>query len=317
MKLGSSLEFPDDIIIATSLSTIAAVLSYLILFFYLKYPYSLLFFNILFVSTGLLVMYLIEFGKVKVLSIVYIVMALALVDEALLSNAYPLYGITLAFCGFLTLPLIGTILRSRGEELRVVFEACGLLFVYRIVLLSFPIGVLKSPLVLPTAYTILLIGIISFIWFRRIPLDKVGLWKGTVKLPLQIFGGVAIGLMLGPFQYLVLRPKLNGLGPDFIQNLVYIVIVMTVFVGFTEELLFRGIIQTHMTGFLSQGQSIYLASMIFSLFHIGWSNPFEILSAFLISFLFGYLMIKTNSLVSPVLAHSVSNITLYLLALRL
>jgi len=316
LKVSSKLEFPYDIITATSLSTIAAVLSYLGLFFYFKYPYSLFFFNLIFVSTGLIVSYIIEFRRIRLLSVAYIVMVLAFVDGFLLSSAYALYGIMLAFGGFLVLPLFGALLRNRGEDVRIVLEACGILFAIKIVLFPFPVQVLDSALILPIAYTILVTGIMLYVWFRRISLDKVGLWRGTTKLSWQMLAGIASGLLLGLFQYLVLSPKANSIGPNLLQNIVYVAIFMIVFVGLTEELLFRGIIQTHMTGFLTQGQSIYVTSIIFSLFQIGWSNPFEILSAFLVSSVFGYLMMKTNSLISPVLAHGLSNVTLYLLALR-
>jgi hypothetical protein len=87
LKVTRTLEFPDDIIIATSLSSVAAVLSYLGLFFYLKYPYSLFFFNLIFVSTGLFVSYIIEFRRIRLLSVAYIVLVLAFADGFLLSSA--------------------------------------------------------------------------------------------------------------------------------------------------------------------------------------------------------------------------------------
>ena len=243
------------------------------------------------------------------------ILVLASVEGILLNSDYALYSSVLAYGGFLLLPLLGTILRSRGVEFRVVFEACGLLFVNQIILLPFPVGMLESAFILPIAYTILMIGAIMYLWLRKVPFDKVGLWKGTVRLHLQIFTGTIVGLTIGFIQRMIIRPEPTNLGPNLLQDIFYVIIVMFIFVSLTEELLFRGIVQTHMTGFLSQGQSIYLTSMIFSVFHIRWSNPFEILSASITSFVFGYMMIKTNSLLSPVLAHGLSNVTLYLLTL--
>lgn len=316
MKIRSTLEFPYDIIIVNSLLVLMAVYSYLVLFIYLKYPFSLFFFNLIFVSTGLFLSYIIDSRRISLLSIAYIVIVLAFVDGFLLSSAYALYGIILAFSSFLALPLLGALLRNRGEDVRIVLEACGILFAIKIIFFPFPAEVLESALILPIGYTVLVTGIMLYLWFRRIPLDKVGLRKGTTKLSWQILAGTALGLVLGFFQYLIFNPKPNSIGPDLLQNIVYVAIFVIIFVGLTEELLFRGIIQTHMTGFLTKGQSIYLTSIIFSLFQIGWSNPLEILFTFLASSAFGYLMMKTDSLISPVLAHGLGNLTLYLLTLR-
>ncbi len=197
---------------------------------------------------------------------------------------------------------------------RVVFEVCGLLFATRIVFSPFPISLLESAAFLPAIYTLIMSGVIVYLWFRGIPLGKIGFSLGLFRLRFQVLAGVGVGAVLGLVEYFILRPTPIEVGPDVFSNVLYLVVVMMVFVGLTEELLFRGLLQSYMVDLMPKWQAVHLTSLIFGLFHIGWLNPMEVVFAYAAGAVFGYLLIKTGGLAAPVVAHGFGNIVLYMVA---
>ena len=74
------------------------------------------------------------------------------------------------------------------------------------------------------------------------------------------------------------------------------IVVLTLFIAFTEEILFRGIIQTHF--------GIWAASIIFALLHFRYLRKWLLfVMVVLISFLLGISFLKTDNLFVPVTAH--------------
>jgi len=101
----------------------------------------------------------------------------------------------------------------------------------------------------------------------------------------------------------------NGL-----QAILYVIIVMTAFVGFGEELLFRGLVQESYQKVLPAWPAILLASVQFSLMHYGWQNPLELLFSYGMGIAFGYSFWKTKSLIAPITMHSLGNIAMFIIA---
>ncbi|MCP8309505.1 MAG: CPBP family intramembrane metalloprotease [archaeon] len=315
MDFDTFRSFPKDLALSSSLLIIASIASYFILLIFFNYTYELLLSsNIIFVILGLSMLALRGFRGNAIFRLLYIIAILSLSEEVLLNSAFAWYGLALAFLGFVLLPLSGAIFESEGEEARVVLEVCGLLFATRIVFSPFPINLLMSASILPAIYTLVMMGIVFYLWFRRIPLTRVGFKRGLIRLPFQILAGIFIGAVLGLMEYPILRPQPVDIGPNMLHNALYLIITMMVFVGLTEELLFRGLLQNHMQGFMPRWQAVHLTSLIFALFHIGWLNPLEVVFAYGAGVVFGYMLIKTDSLIAPTFAHGFGNIMLYTLA---
>ena len=204
-------------------------------------------------------------------------------------------------------------LRARGE-VRVVFEVCGLLFATRIVFSPFPISLLESAAFLPAIYTLIMSSVIAYLWFRRVPLGKIGLSRGLFKLRFQVLAGLSVGVALGLVEYFILRPEPIDVGSSVFSNVLYLVVTMMLFVGLTEELLFRGLLQSYVGDLMPKWQAVHLTALVFGLFHIGWLNPLEVVFAYAAGAVFGYLLIKTGGLTAPVVAHGLGNIVLYMIA---
>jgi hypothetical protein len=308
-------KFPLGLVLAASTLIGVSTVSYFILVALLGYTYELvLLSNVVFAVAGLLMLFLRGLRGSLIVDALYSVVVLALVEEVLLNSALAWYGLALAFLGFVLLPLLGIVLAGEDEEVRVMFEVCGLLFATRIVFSPFPIHLLESAAFLPAIYTLIMSGALVYLWFRRIPLAKIGFCRGFVKLIFQVLAGIGVGAILGLVEYFILRPTPIEVGSDVISNVLYLVVAMIVFVGLTEELLFRGMLQSYMVDLMPKWQAVHLSSLIFGLFHIGWLNPLEVVFAYSAGAVFGYLLIKMGGLTAPVVAHGFGNIVLYMIA---
>lgn len=254
-------------------------------------------------------------SKSLVAGLLSLVVVLALVEEVLLNSALAWFGLALAFLGFVLFPVVGVLVGRREQNVRVVFEVCGLLFATRIVFSPFPLSLLESAAFLPVVYTLIVSAVVLYVWFRRVPLGMVGLSRGLVRLPFQVLLGVSVGVVVGLIENFVLNPQPVSVGPSMVWNVVYLVVTMMVFVGLTEELLFRGLLQSYMVELMPKWMAVHLSALIFALFHIGWLNPLEVVFAYGAGVVFGYLLLKTGGLTAPVVAHGVGNILLYVLAL--
>ena len=80
-----------------------------------------------------------------------------------------------------------------------------------------------------------------------------------------------------------------------------------------EEMLFRGLVQRSYQKVLSAWSAILMASIQFAVMHLGWLNPLEIAFSYVMGIFFGYSW-KTKSLITPVIAHSMGNIIVFLIA---
>jgi len=103
------------------------------------------------------------------------------------------------------------------------------------------------------------------------------------------------------------------MGPDTVPNLIMAILIIGIFAGLSEELLFRGAFQRLLsTGGISTHAAIWIAAAVFSLVHMEILGfiPRMLLGAF-----FGYTLVWGRSLWTPVILHIVNN-SLYILTSR-
>lgn len=107
-------------------------------------------------------------------------------------------------------------------------------------------------------------------------------------------------------------------------------LVMFFTAGFTEEVFFRGILQTHLaTRFKSDWLAITATSVMFGLYHIpyllmqGFSDGGVLLSIFgrvvdpaLAGLLFGYAYNRYRNLMVPIIMHSMVNMLFFVMLVR-
>lgn len=98
--------------------------------------------------------------------------------------------------------------------------------------------------------------------------------------------------------------------PDTIQHQATLFLLIVIVAPMSEEILFRGLLQTALTKYLPIWASILSASAIFALVHI---QPFALPQLMMMGALFGILYHITASLRVTILAHMVNNAAALLL----
>ena len=165
----------------------------------------------------------------------------------------------------------------------------------------------------PFAYWYMVVGIplflatILLIRITKVSVEKVGI---NLRAPLwQILVGLT-GILLGYLEYLILRPP--PLVADFKLGLILVpALILLVFTGFLEELMFRGVFQYFSIRTLGPWGFIFTA-LVFAVLHIGYHSFLDMAFVLLVAFYFGYVVLRTGSILGVTLAHGLTNIGLFL-----
>ncbi|MBC7325562.1 MAG: CPBP family intramembrane metalloprotease, partial [Moorella sp. (in: Bacteria)] len=120
------------------------------------------------------------------------------------------------------------------------------------------------------------------------------------------------GLPLGLLEYLILRPR--PLTPALaFQELWLPALILLVCTGFTEEFIFRGLLQRAAALAAGPRFALYYVSFIFAVLHITHRSVIDVIFVFAVALYFGWIVQKERSILGVTLAHGLTNITLYLI----
>jgi membrane protease YdiL (CAAX protease family) len=132
-------------------------------------------------------------------------------------------------------------------------------------------------------------------------------WRG---LPLQLLFGLS-GLVLGFVEYNILRPAPLAEGLS-LQQILLPAGILAVFTGLLEEVVFRGLMQRAAQESLGRWGVLYVA-LIFAILHFGYKSPLDVAFVLVVGLSFGLMVSRTRSLLGVTLAHSLTNIALFLI----
>jgi membrane protease YdiL (CAAX protease family) len=122
---------------------------------------------------------------------------------------------------------------------------------------------------------------------------------------------VPLGFLLGIGEYLIFRPA--PLAERFtVGDIAMPALILLIFTGFEEELIFRGIMQRAALRSLGRWGLVYI-SAVFAVLHIGYLSILDVVFVFLVGLLFALFVLRTRSLFGVTLAHGAVNITLFLI----
>lgn len=206
--------------------------------------------------------------------------------------------------------LIGLLLyasRQHSRKMSGFWLALSLVSLTRILNTSMPLALFQA------VYRYVVIGIPLFIavylviHLGGINRQMAGLIPG--KLLIQILVGIS-GFGIGYIEFLILHPApmINTLRWDL-----FIVagIILLIFTGFLEELLFRGIFLK--TAFPHLGRnSLFYVAMIYSILRVGNLSVLDMIFALIVGLFFGWIVGRYKSILGVTIAHSIANIMLYL-----
>ena len=135
----------------------------------------------------------------------------------------------------------------------------------------------------------ILLSIVVFITTRLTGLSgsTIGLRITRKEIPVQLLIGLT-GLGIGLVEYLILRPDAYISRFSWGQFLLFTLILL-VFTGLLEEIIFRGLLQTSAVKILGRLGILYVA-LLFTLLHLGYRSLLDLLFVFLVGLAFGLMM---------------------------
>jgi membrane protease YdiL (CAAX protease family) len=139
---------------------------------------------------------------------------------------------------------------------------------------------------------------------------QIGLSLKPGELPRQL-ALVPVGAVLGIGEYLIFRPA--PLADRFALEDIWLpALILLVFTGFEEELIFRGLMQRASLRSLGRWGLVY-TNLVFAVLHIGYESVLDLVFVFLVGMLFSVFALRTRSIVGVTLAHGAVNISLFLI----
>ena len=230
------------------------------------------------------------------------------VAELVTTIADPRHGLALHALVLGCLIVLGA--RSADSARRELYWALTLAPVIRIGSLSLPLGQLPFISWFP------LIGVPIFgatlITARKLGYTpaQIGLRVDVADLPRQL-AIVPLGLLLGVCEYLIFRPA--PLAERLtVADIWFPALVLLIFTGLEEELIFRGVMQRAALRALGRWGLVYV-SAVFAVLHIGYLSVLDVVFVFLVGMLFAVFMLRTRTLLGITFCHGVINVTLFLI----
>jgi uncharacterized protein len=220
-----------------------------------------------------------------------------LATEAVTLAAGPAAGVLAQ--AVLLVALAGLSLRQGAGTAQRLTLSIAVLPLVRILSIAVPAAII------PIVYWYLEIGLAGLegmlLVMRRLDLTPhdVGLRRAPVA---EIMSVGVIGALLGVPAYLIAGPLDLGHGGGIV-GLAIASVVVVVFVGFFEELLFRGLIQSAGTALFSRG-GVVLSVGSTALMYSASLNPRYIVFAALVATLFGLVARRSGSIAAPVAGHA-------------
>lgn len=184
-----------------------------------------------------------------------------------------------------------------GEYTRV-FQIITLIPLYRIITLAIPIELITYEGYLIATTVSVLAGSMVLIYLLKLPLADIGLVLKDPKLQILC---IAAGGVIGYLEWWCIKP--SGL-----ESIIPAVLIL-VLCAFTDELVFRGLIQQSVEK--AEGNAFFailLTSTLYTTFFISYLYVLELLLIFITSIFYGYVVSKSKSIVGVSLSHALVNI---------
>lgn len=239
-------------------------------------------------------------------------------DDLSPSIVLPTLAITLnevlLFLGYSDLALWGHFLTLLGCVLAPLkfdndipmLQVFALLPIFRLVNLGMPVFVELTIYWFPLVYAPLLPAI-YVVWQSA---DTPDITFAPRVFAAAVIPGIFMGMFLGHIEYEIIEPA--GLIPTWdLWNVTFITVVMIGFVGFVEELLYRGLLQRALQTRIGRWGGLLLSAALFGLMHSAYSSPAEIVFAGAIGLLFGLIYDASDSIFLITVIHGVLNIFLF------
>lgn len=229
-----------------------------------------------------------------------------IVAEAFLFLKYTKYGIILHIITLLALSLAAS--RIRDIETSNLLQVLALLPLFRILNITMPIFFTKTLYTFPLVYGPVFISIYYVAKNQKFSGREIGV--SFEKLHIYFPASVILGMVLGRIEYSIISVESLIPAPTF-QGVLVFTVILLVFTGWSEELLFRSMVQTRLEQATGSMWGLIIASLLFGAMHSGYGTINEVIFTTSAGFLLGYLFQRTRSLAFIALTHGMINVFLF------
>ena len=162
-------------------------------------------------------------------------------------------------------------------------------------------------------YPMVAVPLMVSVWLtaRQASYTRVDLGLRIGHVPSQLLL-ILFGPALGIAEYLILRP--TPLAPSLDPYEVgFYSLVLLIFTGLNEELIFRGLMQTAAIRVLGRWALLFV-SILFGVLHMGYLSVLDLVFVTGVGLAFAYFVRWGGSIFGVTLAHGITNITLFIVA---
>ncbi|WP_305065242.1 CPBP family intramembrane glutamic endopeptidase [Methanococcoides sp.] len=189
-----------------------------------------------------------------------------------------------------------------------LLRAFILISMLRILNLSMPVFFDMTLYTYVFVYAPLLIPAYVMVKGQELDMEYLGMSTAIKYYYLPVALLVSLIIALGEF--MIIEP--GYLIPDLsFFNLLKLSLVMVMFVGFIEELIFRAILQTKLEEILGDYRGLLLASILFGVMHSGYGTPYEMLFTAFAGLMLGYIYQRCRNLFLVSVTHGFINVILF------
>jgi len=211
----------------------------------------------------------------------------------------------------LTLAIIFGRISSDVENvfhIKSVFQSLLLLLLLRIVNIAMPQFFTNTLLWYSLIYGVMFLPIYYIVKNQRITIEELGM--DFKRLHIYFPAALLIGTVAALFERGIINPiplveNIN------ISSILMLTIVMFIFVGAVEELIFRSILQTRLENALGLKSGILLSGALFGIMHSSYGILNEILFASIFGIILSFIFQKTRSFPFILLIHVSANVLLF------
>ncbi len=196
-----------------------------------------------------------------------------------------------------------------SHNLSLLLRSMMALPIIRIIGLSIPLMQIQPLYWFPIIALPLFASAFTIMRSQGLSFKNVGFIWGNIPLQLTI---ALTGIFLGIVEFLILEPK-PLIATFNLENLIFASIILIISTGLAEEILFRGIIQNNAQNVFGPYMGLLYASLLFTALHIGWASFYDLVFVFIVAVFYGYIFLKTRSILGITLSHGISNTFLFLI----
>lgn len=162
-------------------------------------------------------------------------------------------------------------------------------------------------------YLVQMLPTIAFVVWLRLRAGRdsgIHLGLGRIHLPMVLWGvvlvmasGVVIEPLLSLFPTEAYEEVMQGIGLGG-----WAILSAVVAAPILEEVLFRGLVFESCGERFGKGVGLILSALLFGVIHV---VPVQMINAFVVGLILGYVYLKTRSLVSVIIIHAINNAIAY------